>query len=79
MKKSILSIVLFFAFCQVFSQVVINEVMVKPSGGDTDQAFQSMYNSTTTFGSEYVATVKNEEKLKQYLKKDERHNSKSGR
>ena len=38
----------------VFSQVVINEVHVMPSGGGTDQAFQSMYNSTPTFGSEFI-------------------------
>jgi len=37
-----------------FSQVVINEVHVRPSGGDTDQAFQSMYNVTPTSGSEYI-------------------------
>jgi gliding motility-associated-like protein len=36
------------------AQVVINEVHVKPSGGDLDQAFQSMYNSTPNFGSEFV-------------------------
>lgn len=37
-----------------FSQVVINEVHPRPSGGDTDQAFQSMFNSTVTYGSEYI-------------------------
>jgi gliding motility-associated-like protein len=36
------------------SQVVINEVHPRPSGGDTDAQFQSMYNSTSTFGHEYV-------------------------
>jgi gliding motility-associated-like protein len=36
------------------AQVVINEVHVKPSGGDLDQAFQSMYNSTPAFGSEFI-------------------------
>jgi gliding motility-associated-like protein len=35
-------------------QVVINEVHPRPAGGDTDQAFQSMYNSTATSGSEFV-------------------------
>jgi gliding motility-associated-like protein len=38
----------------IFSQVVINEVHVKPTGGDTDQAFQSLFNSTPTFGSEFI-------------------------
>jgi len=37
-----------------FSQVVINEVHARPSGGDTDQAFQSMFNSTVTYGSEFI-------------------------
>jgi gliding motility-associated-like protein len=37
-----------------FSQVVINEIHVKPTGGDTDQEFQSMYNSTPNFGSEFI-------------------------
>jgi hypothetical protein len=37
-----------------FSQVVINEVHVRPLGGDTDQAFQSLYNSTPAFGSEFI-------------------------
>ena len=35
--------------------------------------------TTIKLSKEYVATVKNEEKLKQYLKKDERHTSKGGR
>ncbi len=35
--------------------------------------------TTVKLSKEYVATVKNEEKLKQYLKKDERHTSKGGR
>lgn len=36
------------------AQVVINEVHPRPIGGDTDQAFQSMYNSIATSGSEFV-------------------------
>ena len=54
MKKLIFTAIIFFHFHLTFSQVVINEVMVKPAGGDLDQTFQSMYNSTPTFGSEYV-------------------------
>jgi gliding motility-associated-like protein len=54
MIKSVLPVILFFHFFQVCSQVVINEVMVKPAGGDLDPVFQSMYNSTPTYGSEYV-------------------------
>lgn len=37
-----------------FSQVVINEVHPRPVGGDTDQAFQSMYNATVTSGAEFI-------------------------
>jgi gliding motility-associated-like protein len=36
------------------AQVVINEVHPRPSGGDTDQAIQSMYNATVTSGAEFV-------------------------
>lgn len=56
LRKSGLMMVLLLFLAVSFShaQIVINEVHVKPSGGDTDQAFQSMYNSTPTFGSEFV-------------------------
>lgn len=37
-----------------FAQVVINEVHPRPVGGDTDQTFQSMYNSTSTSGAEFI-------------------------
>ena len=54
MMKYIFLLILFSPFPSLFSQVVINEVHVRPSGGDTDQAFQSMYNSTPNFGSEFI-------------------------
>lgn len=56
LRKTGLMMVLFISLATTFhhAQVVINEVHVKPSGGDTDQAFQSMYNSTPNFGSEFV-------------------------
>ena len=55
MQKSIFFLTFFFCINGItIAQVVINEVHVKPSGGDTDQAFQSMYNSTPNFGSEFV-------------------------
>ena len=55
-RKTGLMTVLLICLAVSFShaQIVINEVHVKPSGGDLDQAFQSMYNSTLTFGSEFV-------------------------
>jgi hypothetical protein len=52
--RFIFLLILFFHFASFFSQVVINEVHVRPTGGDTDQAFQSMYNSTPNFGSEFI-------------------------
>ena len=54
MMKYIFLLILFSPFPSLFSQVVINEVHVRPTGGDTDQAFQSMYNSTPNFGSEFI-------------------------
>lgn len=44
----------FVLFQQANAQVVINEVHPRPSGGDTDQTFQSMYNSTSTSGAEFI-------------------------
>jgi hypothetical protein len=52
--RFIFLLILFSHFPPLFSQVIINEVHVRPSGGDTDQAFQSMYNSTPNFGSEFI-------------------------
>jgi gliding motility-associated-like protein len=54
MKRTAFIILLIFQYTQVFSQVVINEIMVKPSGGDLDQVFQSIYNAVPTSGSEYI-------------------------
>jgi gliding motility-associated-like protein len=55
MKYHLFLVPIFVALSFVVeSQVVINEVHPRPAGGDTDQAFQSMYNSTATSGSEYV-------------------------
>lgn len=53
LKKVILSL---FVLTHLITkaQVVINEVHPRPTGGDTDAQFQSMYNSTSTFGHEYV-------------------------
>jgi gliding motility-associated-like protein len=53
MKQIFIFLILFFTNIG-FSQVVINEVHPRPSGGDTDQAFQSMFNSTITYGSEFI-------------------------
>lgn len=53
LKKVILSL---FVLTHLItkSQVVINEVHTRPIGGDTDAQFQSMYNSSPTFGHEYI-------------------------
>jgi gliding motility-associated-like protein len=54
MKRTAFTILLLLQYVHGFSQVVINEIMVKPSGGDLDQVFQSLYNSVSTSGSEYI-------------------------
>jgi gliding motility-associated-like protein len=54
MKKLFYSTILFFQIHFTFSQVVINEILVNPVGGSTDPAFQSMYNSVATYGSEFI-------------------------
>ena len=54
MKRLVFGFLLLTPLNIVISQVVINELMVKPAGGDLDQAFQSMYNATPSFGSEYI-------------------------
>jgi len=54
MKKLLTIVFIAIVSLRSHSQVVINEVHPKPSGGDTDQAFQSMYNSTPTSGAEFV-------------------------
>ncbi len=36
------------------AQVVINEIMVKPSGGNTSQQFQSVFNSNASYGHEWI-------------------------
>jgi gliding motility-associated-like protein len=52
--KSILIIILTLTLNTFFSQVVINEVMVNPAGGNTDGCIQSLANTNSSCGSEYV-------------------------
>lgn len=52
MKKFLLVSCLFSSFA--FGQVVINEIMVNPAGGNTDACIQSMATTTTGCGSEYI-------------------------
>jgi gliding motility-associated-like protein len=54
MKKLIFTAIIFLQLYFTFSQVVINEILVNPEGGNTDQAFQSMYNSVANYGSEFI-------------------------
>ncbi len=54
MKKLIFTSILFFQLNLTFTQVVINEILVNPAGGSSDPAFQSMYNSVATYGSEFI-------------------------
>ncbi len=54
MKKILCIILVGIVTQRTHSQVVINEVHPRPSGGDTDQAFQSMYNATATSGAEFI-------------------------
>ena len=54
MKTKIVLLTLLLTSFAYKSQVVINEVHLKPAGGDTDQAFQSMYNANATSGAEFI-------------------------
>ncbi len=52
--KSILTLTLTLTLNTFFSQVLINEVMVNPAGGNTDGCIQSLANTNSICGSEYV-------------------------
>ena len=55
MKKLLYSAILFFQIHFTFSQVVINEVMVKPATDATSSVFQTLFSCTQpTQGNEYI-------------------------
>ena len=55
MKKLLYSTILFFQIHFTFSQVVINEVMVKPGTDATSSVFQTLFSCTQpTQGNEYI-------------------------
>lgn len=55
LKKCILNLFIGFSFISnSFSQVVINEINVKPQTDALSAQFQSMYNSTAGYGAEFI-------------------------
>lgn len=55
MKKIACTLLLFVSFLEAYSQVVINEVMVKPGPDATSSLYQSLKMcSSSTSGSEYI-------------------------
>jgi gliding motility-associated-like protein len=58
MKKILLVSCLISSFA--FGQVVINEIMINPAGGNTDACIQSMATTTSGCGSEYIELYNND-------------------
>jgi gliding motility-associated-like protein len=52
--SKILALILVFLSHSIYTQIVINEVMVNPAGGSTDGCIQSLANTNSSCGSEYV-------------------------